>query len=71
MNNRKYPLKVYVVCPKFKRRGTSKLQKIVDTAIKGLPHVKTEDIIDDVDSPYTIKNPCIVIPYNKYIREIL
>lgn len=66
-NSKKFPLRLYVICSTTK--GSKKLHKITDTILEGLPHIKSQEMIGDIPTGYTI--PCTIVPYNRYIREVL
>jgi hypothetical protein len=66
-NSKKFPRRVYVICSTTK--GSKKLHKITDTILEGLPHIKSQEMIGDIPPVYTI--PCTIVPYTRYIREVL
>lgn len=70
--SKKFPLNLYVVQPIVKCKGTYKLHKITNTILGGLPHVKTHKLLGDINNnPFVYPDPCILVPYNRYTREIL
>lgn len=71
ITSKNYPLNIYVIHPTFKRKDTSKLRKIIDTILKGLPYIKTHELIGDVANSHTYPDPYIIVPYNRYTRNIL
>lgn len=71
LTSKNYPLNIYAIHSTFKRKDTSKLRKIIDTIVEGLPYIKTHELIGDVDNPHTYPDPCIIVPYNRYICNIL
>lgn len=66
-NSKKFPRRVYVI--RSTTKGSKKLHKITDTILEGLPHIKSQEMISDIPTGYTV--PCTIVPYNRYIREVL
>lgn len=69
--SKKFPLNVYVIHSTVQYKGARKLCKITDTILKGLPHIKTHKLFGKMDKPFIYPEPCILVPCNRYICNIL
>lgn len=69
--SKKFPLNLYVVQSIVTCKGMYKLHKITDTILEGLPHIKTHKLLGNTNNSFIYPDPCIVVPYNHYICNIL